>query len=249
MNHVLSLVFLFVVLPAHAALLRFDLRGEFEAAFDPPVRGTVAISHDLNDGPSQPSFADTVAPNGTLAPDYFVGTEFFSAAIPSTSPEEFGPIGPVSMRFGNGDALTLKPFANSQSISSVAFNRYRYSFDLVMSGEAFVFLTYELLFSPPDGVPFWHRAFVESLDAPVQLLAFADIESAEGMIELSQLNMAVEFTSVRIALPAAALPEPHALVLAATGILALWAASRRTLLRDPRRREASTARRRVRIRA
>lgn len=240
MKHLLATALLLVGLPAHAALLRFDLSGEFEAAFDPPMRGTLAISHDLDDGPNQPSFADTATPNGTLAPDYFVGTELFSASIPSTSPDEFGPVGPVSLRLGDGDALTLKPFSNSQSITSVTFNRYRYSFDLVMSGDAFVFLTYELLFSPPPGVPFWDRAFVESLDAPAQLLAFADIESAEGMIELSQLNLAVEFASVRIALPRTALPEPHPLALAATGVLALWGASRRALLRE-RPRRASIA--------
>ena len=123
------------VLPAHAALLHFDLRGDFEAAFDPPVRGTIAISHDLDEGPRQASFADTVDPLGTLVPDYFVGTEVFFAGIPSTSPDEFGPVGPVSMRFGNGDALTLKPIANVQSISSVSFNRYRYSVELFMTGE------------------------------------------------------------------------------------------------------------------
>lgn len=231
MKHALSLFLLFVVLPAHAALLRFALGGEFEAAFDPPVRGTIAISHDLNDGPSQPSFIDTSDPQGAPAPDYFVGTEVFSASIPSTSPEEFGPVGPVSMRFGNGDALTLKPFANSQSISSVTFNRYRYSFELFMTGDAFVFLTYELLFSPPAGVPFWDRAFVESLDAPVQLLAFADIGSAAGMVEFSQLNLAVDFTTVSIARPGAAIPEPRTLALVAAGILALWGVNR-TASRD-----------------
>jgi hypothetical protein len=238
MKHVLSLVILLVVLPAHAALLHFDLRGDFEAAFDPPVRGTIAISHDLDEGPRQASFADTVDPLGTLVPDYFVGTEVFFAGIPSTSPDEFGPVGPVWMRFGNGDALTLKPIANVQSISSVSFNRYRYSFELFMTGEALVFLTYDLLFSPPAGVAFWDREFVESLDAPVQLLAFADVESAAGMIEFSQLNMTVDFTTVSIAAPGLAIPEPHALVLAAMGILALWATSRKAVLRDGPQREA-----------
>ncbi len=241
MKYLLAMVLLLVGLPAHAALLRFDLSGEFEAAFDPPVRGAVALSHDLNDGPGQPSFADTLSPNGSLAPDYFVGTEFFSAGIPSTSPDEFGPVGPVSMRISSGDGLTLKPFANSQSITSIAFNRYRYSFELFMTGDAFVFLTYDLLFSPPPGVAFWDRAFVESLDAPVQLLAFADLGSAAGMIEFSQLNMAADFTSVRIALPGAALPEPHPLALAAMGVLALWSTCRGAQVRERPRQRASIA--------
>lgn len=74
MNRCLALFALIVTLPVEAALLRFAMSGEFEADFDPPAHGPVELSYAPNTGPAHAIFADTLAPGGALARNYFVGT-------------------------------------------------------------------------------------------------------------------------------------------------------------------------------
>ncbi|ANQ85311.1 hypothetical protein dqs_2280 [Azoarcus olearius] len=220
-----------LLMPAHAAPLQFQLAGQFETATEPPQTGPLTVSYELREGPAEALFGAVTAPDGTVLPDYFLGTTLFSESIDSTSNEPFGPIGPVTVRFGDNAPLVLKPFSLTQSISALDFNRYRYDFEVFMQGSGlFGLFQYALLIAPPAGVPYLDRDFVSSLATPIELLALAALGSASGMFELSQFNITADFTRVLVT---AVVAEPGALAVLGAALLGLLVVPRRRTALHP----------------
>ena len=83
MKHVAVVVMLLLAQPVYATSLRFNLSGSYSAGevdVGDDYYGTFGVSYLLNAAPRSFTYADVVAPDGTVVHDYLTGTEYFSAA-------------------------------------------------------------------------------------------------------------------------------------------------------------------------